>query len=281
MKNLFLNSTFSILGVILLLSSCTKKGNHEANLIAFDTINVAKVYHLDNDSTKPSCSLKIDYIYPNQFENADVLAKIQQELNFIFMEGDVYETLTPVDAVNKYVNDYITNYKEEVESQFGNWEESGETEDYFSFYKTLSSEILFNEANILSYQIKMMDYKGGANSSTLYQNIVFDLNTGNVIKEQDIFSPNYKKLLNTLLINKIVAQNKVQKPEDLLEFGYYGIEDLTSNGNFYVDNKGITYIYNQREIAAPSLGEIRIFISYNEIENLLSENSPISVLSGK
>lgn len=281
MKNLFLNSAFSILGITLLFASCGKKGNHEPNQITFDTINVSRIYHLDNDSTKPSCSLKIEYIYPSGFANADVLAKIQQELNYAFMEGENYETLSPEDAVNKYINDYIENYKKEVGSQFGNWEESDETEDYFSFYKTLGSEILFNEANLLVYQIKMMDYKGGANSSTLYQNIIFDLSTGNIIKEQDIFLPNYKKLLSKIIINKIVAQNKVQKPDDLLELGYYGIEDLTPNSNFYIDDKGITYIYNQREIAAPSLGEIRVFISYDEIENMLSEESPISVLSGK
>ncbi len=82
-------------------------------------------------------------------------------------------------------------------------------------------------------------------------------------------------------MDKIVAQNNVKKADDLLEFGYWGIEDITSNDNFYVDKKGITYIFNPGECAAFTLGEIRVFIPYEEVISVLKANSPISHLSGK
>ncbi len=267
---------------LLVLSSCkTEKKTDVPNDVVYDSISVARIYHLDNDSTKPSCSLKINYIFPIKYTDEKVLANMQKELNYAMMEDEKYENLKPAAAVDKYIEDYIENYKNDAKEQFPDWQDSHDTEDYFSYYKTLNTKILFDMGGITSYQISSMDYKGGANSSTAYRNIVLDLQTGNTVKEQDIFRSEYKKLLNDMLIRKIVNQNKVQKPEDLLEFGYWGIEDLTSNNNFSVDSAGLTYIFNPGEYSAPSLGEIRVFLPYNEIQDMLNINSPIYRFSEK
>lgn len=267
---------------LLVLSSCkTEKKTDVPNDVVYDSISVARIYHLDNDSTKPSCSLKINYIFPIKYTDEKVLANMQKELNYAMMEDEKYEDLKPAAAVDKYIEDYIENYKNDAKEQFPDWQDSHDTEDYFSYYKTLNTKILFDMGGITSYQISSMDYKGGANSSTAYRNIVLDLQTGNTVKEQDIFRSEYKKLLNDMLIRKIVNQNKVQKPEDLLEFGYWGIEDLTSNNNFSVDSTGLTYIFNPGEYSAPSLGEIRVFLPYNEIQDMLNINSPIYRFSEK
>lgn len=282
MKKKLVGVALSTLIIAFIYSSCKHSiGTPEPNDIKFDSVSVSKVYHLDNDSTKPSCSLKIQYIYPVDFVNKDVLKHIQEELNVALMEDESYGMLKPEDAVNKYANDYISNYKQEAETQFGNWEESDEADDYFSFYKTIATRITFNRGNILSYQITSMDYKGGASSSTTFRNVVLNLKTGEQLSEKDIFVDDYRKYLNSLLSKKVVDQNDVKKAEDLVELGFWGIEDLSSNGNFMVDEKGLTYIINQGEYSAPSIGEIRIFLPYNEINDILLENSPISVLSGK
>lgn len=281
MKIILTSIGLFVFSFIAFTSCKTERKPNTPNEIAYDSISVAKIYHLDNDSTKPSCSLKIKYLYPIKFTDEKVLSVMQKELNFAMMEDEKYETLSPADAVNKYVEDYIEKYRADAKEQFPDWQQSGDTEDYFSYYKTLNTKVLFDMDNLLSYQISSMDYKGGANSSTAYRNIVIDLKTGDMLSEQDIFVPEYRKILNELLIRKIVLQNKVQKPEDLLEFGYWGIEDLTSNENFYVDNSGVTYIFNPGEYSAPSLGEIKVFLPYDEIRNLLRDNSPVSLFIAK
>ena len=268
--------------VLIALSSCNiNRQSNEPNNIIYDSIYVAKVYHLDNDSTKPSCSLKINYVFPVKYVDEKILFQIQHELNYALMEDEKYEPMAPEEAVNNYVEDYINNYKRDAKEQFPDWETSGDTEDYFSYYKTLKTKVLYDLGGLVSYQIVSMDYKGGANSSTAYHNVVIDLKTGDLIGEQDVFLPDYKSVLSAMLIRKIINQNKVQKPDDLLEFGYWGIEDLSSNNNFSLDNKGLTYIFNPGEYSAPSLGEIRVFLSYEELDNILKDVSPISNLAGK
>jgi hypothetical protein len=206
---------------------------------------------------------------------------MQKELNFALTEDEQSDTLAPPDAVNKYIEDYIEKYKDDAKNRFPEWGNSDDAEDYFSYYKTLETKILFDADGLLSYQISSMDYKGGANSSTAYNNIVINLKTGKILTEEDIFVPDYQNILNALLIKKIVIRNNGQTPEDLLKLGYWGIEDLTSNENFYVDNTGITYIFNPGEYAALSLGEIRVFLPYDEIRDILKDNSPISILTGE
>lgn len=278
----FVSSIGLFVLVSFVLFSCkTEKRSDTPNGVTYDSISIAKIYHLDNDSTKPSCSLKINYIFPVKYTDQKALVNMQKELNFAMMEDEKYEDLKPADAVTKYIEDYIENYKNDAKEQFPDWRDSHDTEDYFSYYKTLTTKVLFDMGGITSYQISSMDYKGGANSSTAYRNVVIDLKTGEMVSEQDVFLPEYRKLLNEILIRKIVAQNKVQTPDDLLEFGYWGIEDLTSNDNFSVDLNGLTYIFNPGEYSAPSLGEIRVLLPYNEIKDMLKDNSPISNFAGK
>jgi len=194
-------------------------------------------------------------------------------------EDEAYEKLSPGEAVNKYAEDYIAGYKYDAKTYFPDWHESGEPEDYFSYFKVLDSKVIFDMAGLLSYQISSEDRKGSAKPSTGFRNVVIDLNEGNVLSEQDIFIEDYKKILNPILISKILVQNKAQKPGDLLQYGYW-IDDLSSNNNFLIDDKGITYIFNPNEYSTISLGEIQVFIPYGDIKDILKPKSPISVLSG-
>lgn len=278
----FTSTHISLLFIFsILFFSCENKKTDTVNNIVYDSISVSKIYHLDNDSTKPSCSIKINYIFPAKYEDSIMLAKIQKEFNYALFEDESSESLSPANAVDKYVTNYIANYKEAAQVQFPDWESSEDSEDYFSFYKTLNSQVIFDRGGIISYQTSSMDFKGGANSSTFYKNVNIDLKTGNVITEKDIFIPEYKKLLNTMLTDKIVGQNNVKTAEDLLEFGYWGIEDIAANNNFSIDDKGITYLFNQGEYSAPSLGTIKVPFTYSELYPILKDNSPISSFSGK
>jgi hypothetical protein len=266
------------LACIIVLASCKKtQPTAVVNEVTFDTIQISDIYHLEGDSTKPSCSLKLNYIAPVKYADQDILDKMQKELNVLVFEDELLGSMSPQDAAKRFAKNYIENYKEEAQTRFPNWAESHETEDYFSFYKTIETVVLYNNSSLLSYQVSAMDYKGGANSYTAYKNAVIDLKTGKLLSEEDIFKSGYEKALNQILIDKIVSQNKAKKAEDLLELGFWGIEDLTSNGNFLIDSTKLTYIFSQGEYSAPSLGEIRVTIPYKEIYPILKEQSPISL----
>ena len=275
----FINYVFFTIAILsFLATSCKNKGVSDVeNDIVFDSIKTSKIYYLDGDSTKPSCSLKINYVTPVKYKDEAILNKIRKELNGVFFDDDSLTQSFPDEAIANYTQAYINNYKDEAKTSFPDWKESGESLDYFSYYKIIESKVLFNRAQLISYQVAAMDYKGGANSYTTFKNVVINLKDGNFLSEADIFKSGYEGELNQIIKDKILKQNKAKSTNDLLELGYWGIEDLTSNNNFIVDDKGITYIFSQGEYAAPSLGEITVNISYKEIFDILKDNSPISI----
>lgn len=278
-----MNNRFTLRCIIMILCSvlffaCQKSRQSTDNEITFDTIRTSAIFHLDNDSTKPSCSLKIVYIAPVKYTNDSILAHIQQELNIFFFDDEVYEKSVPKDAVAQYTDGFKENYRKEAQSfETGEHDSGIGGDNFYSIYKTIEGNVLYNKDNILSYQIVTMDYKGEDNSSTLYRNIVFNLDNGQQLNENDIFIPDYKPILSGLIVNKILAQNNVKSIDQLLPRGYW-LDDLTPNDNFYVSREGITYIFNENEYSERSNGKITVFLPYTELNMVLSRKSPITHL---
>ena len=82
-----------------------------------------------------------------------------------------------------------------------------------------------------------------------------------------------------ILIDHIAKQNKVENPKDLENIGFFSVEEIFPNGNFLVDGDGITYTFNEYEIAAYVVRETNVFLPYAEIQYLLKKDSPIYQLT--
>lgn len=269
----------------ILVFACKKQVSVTSdNEVRFDTIRSVKNYHINNDSTQPSCNLKLTFVYPKSYPDAAILDSLQQIFISSFLD-EHYSNLKPQDAISGYENAYVENYKQDVSVFLKDRTNTGEhdenNEDYFSYYETISNSIIFNKGEILSFQVKQVNYKGGATSFEYLKNHTINLKTGRLIMEDDIFNSGFEKLLTPIFKNDLLKTNKVQTITELENLGYFGIEEMLPNGNFYIDNKGITYIFNKGEYSAYQLDAIKIFVPYNELSLILKENSPISQFIGK
>jgi Protein of unknown function (DUF3298)/Deacetylase PdaC len=274
----------SILALILLglfVSSCntgTKKVTD--NDIKFDSIQVDKTYHLLDNPDNPNCNLQLSFTFPAKYSDNEILKKIQQQFVYSYF-GETYENLSPQEAVANYTEDYLKNYKD-LEPEFKAELEKKDERPvgaWFSYYEMSSDKIEYNQNDILSYTIKFENYTGGAHGSHSYNNHVINLKNGNVLTEEDIFVENYQDQLAQMIIDKITKQHKVENPKDLENIGFFSVEEIFPNGNFLVDGKGITYTFNEYEIAAYVVGATNVFLPYEEIQVLLKKDSPISQLA--
>jgi len=209
-----------------------------------------------------------------------ILVVIQNNFVVKFF-GEKYDSLSPTEAAEQFKNDFLKEYKslekEYLQDQKRNPEEEVQPQSWFSHYLIGDLNIHFNRADLLSYIIYNESYYGGAHGSHNYQYKVIDTDTGKLLKEKDIFAEGYEKELNLLLLNAIAAQNEVNTAEELAELGYFGATELTSNDNFILDDEGITYLYNEYEIAPYVLGAVKVFIPYDKLQMILKEESPVSV----
>lgn len=267
----------------LLVSGCdtTKKKSAE-NDIKFDSIRVEKTYHLLDNPEYPNCNLQLNFLYPVKAENKEILEKIQQQFVLAYL-GEGYEKFSPGEAIAKYTENYLKAYKD-LENDFKTeLAKSGDSPipASFSFYEMSSDDIAYNRNNILCYTVNFVNYTGGAHGAHSFTNHVLNLKTGEPITEADLFIENYQDDLAQILIDKIAKQNKVENPKDLENIGFFSVDEIFPNGNFLIDDNGITYTFNEYEIAAYVVGDTKVYLPYKEIQHLLKKDSPISHIVGK
>ena len=266
------------------------------NLVQFDTLIVNKKHHLRNDSANPSCELNVQLVFPIESGKSD-LKKLQQ----LFIHetlGQIFENLTPYEAVDQYVENFIKNYEAdarifdeemiELENhptlipQTKDEEHENELQSniFYTYYESLSNKIHFNQSNLLSFQVNQSNNKGEAATYSSFNNFVINLKTGSLVTENDIFVPGYDVALQQLFANSLMQQNEVKSISDLEDLGYFGIQEIMPNRNFLINNEGITYTFNKGEYSAYPLSEPEVFIPFNELKMLLKPNTVVSKIAG-
>ena len=250
------------------------------NDVTFDSISVDKTYHLLENPENPNCNLQINFTYPAKYDNKDILKKIQQQFVYSYF-GDGYENLSPEEATAKYTEDYLNNYKDLEDEYKAEVAKADETPvgAWFSYFEMSSDDIAYNKNDILSYTVNFENYTGGAHGAHSFTNHVIDMKTGNLIKEDDIFIEGFQVDLAQILIDRIAKQNTVENPKELENIGFFSIDEIFPNGNFLIDDNGITYTFNEYEIAAYVVGATNVHLPYEEIQYLLKKESPIAHLA--
>lgn len=274
-------NTLLLLLIGILTTGCgtgTKKASE--NDITFDSIQVEKVYHLLDNPDNPNCNLEIRFTYPTRYADKDVLALLRKQFVIDYF-GENYEALSPEEATQKYTEDYLAAYKD-LEEDFKT--ELKRADDapvsaWFSYYEMSSNEIVFNQDDIISYTVSFENYTGGAHGAHSYNNHVINLKTGKPVTEEEIFVENYQDDLARILVDQIAKQNNVADAKELENLGFFSVDEIFPNGNFLVDETGITYSFNEYEIAAYVVGTTNVRIPYEELRYLLREDSPIKQLT--
>ena len=268
---------FCMTGVLIGCNTGTKIDVE--NYIRFDSLCVDKAYHLLEVETNPKCSLQINFVYPTDYINREILRLVQQQFISSFF-GDEYMNLSPKDAAEHYANNFIKEYKAEEENFKMELEnhEFDTVESWYTCNKTSNNQIVYNRNDLLSFVVYKDSYYGGAHGSHQYSNRVVDLKTGQQITENEIFVDDYPDDLAKIIVHGIAMANKVEITE-LENIGFFNVSEIYPNKNFYVDETGITYTYNESDIAAYVVGPVSVKIPYEQIRYLLRKESPVSSIT--
>ena len=272
----------SLLAIILSVSgfffSCHDKMNKNTGALQFDSIQVNKTAHLFNDTAKPACNIIINFAYP--IKSSDDMLK--DSLNTFFLSacfGDKYMTMTPEEAIKKYTEKYVNDYRKDLEPMYRKDEQDKEDgasmEAWYSYYKGIESNIQLYIKNLLVYRIDYNEYTGGAHGIYMSSFLNMDLRTLSPVRLDDLFASDYKDALTDLLWNQLMADNKVATRQELEDLGYATTGELEPTENFYLDPEGITFYYNVYDIAPYVMGPVKITLPYEAMQHLLSDDNGI------
>ncbi len=277
---------FCCLTTILTLSAfligCKEKKEGAAahnNDIKFQTIRIEKTYHMLDNNDNPGCNLEIKFTYPDKYSHPEILKELQKQFISSYF-GDYYDEMSPEEAVAAYTEDYLKNYQS-LEDDFKDelsHEDGSSVSAWFSYYETSSNDVTYNKNGLLSYSVAFEGYTGGAHGAHSFTNHVLNLETGQAVTEEDIFVEDYQDKLAEILVDHIATANEVKDPKELENIGFFSIDEIYPNGNFLVDDSGLTYDFNEYEIAAYVVGNTKVKLPWKEIRHLLKQESPVSLL---
>lgn len=252
--------------------------------IKTDEKDLVKKYFLTSDTTKGALSVDIEVEIPVGFINKEVLKTIRGTIvSNLF--GDDYISHSNDSLVQLFCNELQTDYKENnlpllnVKDSANNYS--------FDNEHTLSGFSLLSDRKIYVYGIERYVNMGGAHGLETRNYYNFDLKTGKLITENDLFKPNFKSGLSELIKKRIVEQSKEEK-EDKNTEPIISIEDtdfwtdsIKPNGNFYITDEGINYVFNPYEIAPYYMGETEVTIPFSRLKGFLKPNNIITYLVEK
>lgn len=283
MKSLFL----AILGVFALsvgFVSCDKI-SPAATSISFDTLKVDSICPLFKNYDKPACHIVVNMNVPAKQTDEDTRNSIEHFISSLPKDGafeesakDAVETM-----VKNYVSSYIMNYLSEGPDAIDSYGEDMEAAaTWMSYEENVEGLVMYNDCSLLSYQVKIFSYTGGAHGNTKTYNGVLDLSTMSTVYLNNIFDELSLNDLNSMLRNKLVAQYECDNLDQLAEKGiFFSPAEIEATENFYVNAEGITWLFDPYDIAPYSVGEVLISLTWDEVYPLLKTKTAVMNLASK
>ncbi len=270
----FISKLLLSLSISAFLFSCKNE-----KPIEFDKIDYSKTYRSEyaTDTVGGYCNVDIQLLYPSAFDKQEVLDKVQQQI-LTYAFDSSYAMLSPQQAVDTFAYETFENFKAFISKHINSQETKANPLILHNEKWEMSTMVVYNDKQILSYELDRSTFAGGAHGMDITQYLTFDLKTGDLISERDIFEDGYEARLSTLMRQQIMKDNGFESEEQMLNNGFFMAENINPNENFCVSDSGITYIFNPYEIGAYYLGQTEVTIPYKSIRSVLKTESPISDL---
>jgi hypothetical protein len=258
--------------------SCTSK------TVKTEEKDLVKRYYLAKDTTKGALSVDIEVEIPTELADTNVLKAIRATI-ISNLFGEEYITVKNDSLIKFFAKELYTDY---IKNNLSLVDKLDSTSRYsFNNEHNVSGFSLLSDKKIYAYGIDRYIYMGGAHGLETRNYYNFDLATGKVIAEKDLFKPNFESELAKLIKKRIVEESKENKDDknseaitDLDETDFW-TDSIRPNGNFYITDESINYVFNPYEIAPYYMGQTEVTIPFNRLKDLLKPNSLIAYLVEK
>jgi hypothetical protein len=239
--------------------ACTNSKKLVDNLSESNAINweFGQVKALDLYSAQ-STDTTIASIEYTLLPQNDVLKPLVDSLIRVHLGDESKENITKLYLQN-VVNEFIREYKE-----FKNSEESYLT----SWYYHSSIDLCEVKKNYLKVDLNTELYTGGAHGNRMVNHYMIKKVSQQTITLKDICTD--ITLLTKLAEIKFRKFVEIDTVADLNENGFWFTDNrFYLPENFYFDEEGLTFVFNQYEVAPYVYGLIYIEFNWNEINSIV------------
>lgn len=234
----------------ILMTACSSNNNNLFKTITYNTQindkNLNLNYTFDAEIQLP------DKNHSNQY------ATLHDNI-IISILGSEFIKYSDKKALTIYADSSYAEYKKIYDEIFEY--NPVEPTDTIHFATDIQGRVLYSDSTIVSYQRTLYTYAGGAHGMNTKTNYVFNLKTGKLLTEEDLFGKDFERKIQKRLTEKanILRQQDILPEEDI----FYSNSNITPNGNFAITDTSIIYTFNPYEIAPYVYGIIDIEITKN------------------
>ncbi|HAI76303.1 MAG TPA: hypothetical protein DCM08_08640 [Microscillaceae bacterium] len=171
---------------------------------------------------------------------------------------------------------FINAYKQDFEDAFKGSEI--DTLNLFFMYESKTVDTcLLNTPELLVLSRFSYIYAAGAHGTYGTDFLNLDVKTGQVISLEQLFKPDFEKLLAVAIEKAIRKSFQIPTGQRLAEYGFW-TDQLPLPDAFGLTREGLRVIYGLYNIAPYAMGEIDVTVSYQEIKALLRKKTVIDKL---
>lgn len=259
MKKLF--SLAAATAALLLAGACThEEGMTTETLEKEGAVPLIEGMELNEDAPCYSYSYNVQYITGGI--KKEVMDKINAKIaGFIIYDDEENPNPDVAGALQAWENSGVEGYKAETEDLPEDFDLDESWMYNWSSYISGNFSSVCEARDWMTYVFGGSDYMGGAHPFSYANYTVFDMKTGDVITEKDFLdveNDDLWEILYAKVLDGGCIDDEGLTSEDLFELP-------TFNGNFSVDNEGVTWLYNPYEIAAYVYGPIEATITWDEL----------------
>lgn len=229
--------------------------------INFKTIELSKSYTSKSSKADDSTYITLQYVEMVSAPNKEKInSLIRNELiqNTYAVGNNEYKTLQ--DILDNFIDDF---------KMF-----SAENSDYpQNWFYEINADVENITSKILCLEFSQGGYTGGAHGNSYVKYINIDLENANQLKLDDLLVKGFESNLNQLIDKKFREVKDLQPTDDLEKKGGLFENKITYNDNFAVSKNGLLFYYNNYEIAPYAAGTTELLITYDELVNLIPEDS--------
>ena len=266
----FILPSLLLFSLVALSISCGEKGKSSLNEnLTYEMIKYHKVSSGCDITKNENCAeIKIEFPKATFPINKIVEEKINNSITELFSQ-DILGSTESSDfevLMNGFIQDYEL-FKEEFPDVSQSWtvERTG--------------EVKLNKANIFSIDYTEYAFTGGAHPNTFVSFKNFNLNSGEEITFDELFSLEKQRELTKIAEQEFRKLKQMSPDDDLGSAGFwFENNEFSLNDNFLITEKGLVFYYNNYEITAYAFGPTELEIPYTKIKMLIDESSILRYL---
>ncbi len=266
--------------IVLIMGSCGGL-RHKSVELSADSVKLRTVTVIDTTSymlgnaQKCSVTAEAAITFPEGYKDEATTEQLQKL--FASSVLDVQADSMQIDsAFARYAKNVLGQYGEEQDEVEYDKDERVVVSNYNS--RTVIKPT-YNKNGIITFEKEEVTMKNEKVTMTTHSYINISLRSMGVIEMSNIFAEDVLADVSDLLKRKLLQQLGAKDEGDLIDMGYFNLDNVVAHGNFAIGDEGISWTFGIYDIACYSVGETVITLGYDLLKPYMVEGCEVAELA--